>query len=332
MTSEAECAAVGTCSTPSDATAENACGKCSDSSAKVSDACAAVSATWTAGAFTKTGVWELSAADGGPWTGEYHHTDHIHSVSPNANYECFDKDVGDHIGRCSNSADTPSGVECAELYADADTFEEDSCNKTLLCTWTAAPVSPAVKPAHPQAVALEGYSYMSGACRSTSIANKADPNAVTGQDRPPYMYVKNTDFPQLPSPYSLADLKVLCDTINTDHLADPATNPASCLGFHSGPWVSIFGPHMNEAGPHLTGTWVGSAGQEGTTTLETTKPNHQYICYMLEEPPTARWPSCEFPDVSFMSSTVAKASPPRRRSPAWAATRTRPAMLVAPPC
>ena len=309
-TTPAECAAVGTCTAPSDATTEDACGTCSETSAKTSDACTAVLGTWTAGSFTNTGVWELSDADGGAWTGDYHHTDHIHTITPTANFECFDKDATDHIGRCGNSADTPDGVDCAALFAAEDTFEADSCRTASSskasttapekCTWTPAQTAPVVKPAHPQAVAIEGYSFMSGACRSTSIANKADPNAVMGQDRPPYMYIQNHNFPSLPSAYSLTDLAAQCDTINTNHLKDPVTNPASCLGFHSGPTVSIFGPHMNENGPHLTGDWVGDAGNAVTTTLETTQANHQYICYMHDEPPTARWPSCEFPDVSFM--------------------------------
>jgi len=94
------------------------------------------------------------------------------------------------------------------------------------------------------------------------------------------MYAKNTAFPSLPSPFSLTELARMCDDLNAKHKADPVTNPASCLGFHSGPWVSIFGPGMNEEGPHLTAPWKGDMGNPGTRHLTGTKPNHQYLCYI----------------------------------------------------
>ena len=56
-----------------------------------------------------------------------------------------------------------------------------------------------------------------------------------------------------------------------------------CIGFHSGPWMSLFGVGMDQAGNHggtMPDGWVGSVGDPNTTSLSTTKPNHQYICYI----------------------------------------------------
>ena len=74
----------------------------------------------------------------------------------------------------------------------------------------------------------------------------------------------------------------LCDDLNTLHAADPTTNPATCLGFHSGPWVSIFGLNIDQPGPHLPeGTeWLTWDEGSGTIDLTGTKPNHQYVCYI----------------------------------------------------
>ena len=74
----------------------------------------------------------------------------------------------------------------------------------------------------------------------------------------------------------------LCDNLNTLHAADPITNPATCLGFHSGPWVSIFGLNIDQPGPHLPeGTeWLTWDEGSGTIDLTGTKPNHQYVCYI----------------------------------------------------
>ena len=74
----------------------------------------------------------------------------------------------------------------------------------------------------------------------------------------------------------------LCDDLNTLHAADPTTNPATCLGFHSGPWVSVFGLNIDQPGPHLPeGTeWVAWDEGSGTIDLTGTRPNHQYVCYI----------------------------------------------------
>jgi len=77
-------------------------------------------------------------------------------------------------------------------------------------------------------------------------------------------------------------LVTLCDDLNTLHAADPTTNPATCLGFHSGPWVSVFGLNIDQPGPHLPeGTeWLTWDEGSGTIDLTGTKPNHQYVCYI----------------------------------------------------
>jgi hypothetical protein len=269
QTSPTSCTAVGSCNDPSDASSEIYCGSCSDTDAVRSDSCSSMSATWTAATWTGSGVWE--EPEGG-WTAEYFTTDHIHAVSSNTNWACYDKDIGDHVGRCTDGSDTPSDTDCVSTFQGADTFEEASCPTAAPenCVWTAAPTEAAEKPAHPDYSdhEVEGYTGHSGACRSTSAANKADADATKGQDRPPYAYKKNADFPTFPTDTSPAELAALCDSID------------GCLGFHSGPWMSLFGVGMDETPPD--DTWVGSAGQEDTTTLETTKPNHQYICYIKD--------------------------------------------------
>ena len=74
----------------------------------------------------------------------------------------------------------------------------------------------------------------------------------------------------------------LCDDLNTLHAADPITNPATCLGFHSGPWVSVFGLNIDQPGPHLPeGTeWLTWDEGSGTIDLTGTKPNPQFVCYI----------------------------------------------------
>ena len=61
LTFKEVCVALGTCA--SGAATELECGTCSDSSATKSNACATVSGTWTADAWTPTGIWELSAEE-----------------------------------------------------------------------------------------------------------------------------------------------------------------------------------------------------------------------------------------------------------------------------
>lgn len=269
MTSPTTCMAVGTCTAPAAATSEDACGTCSDSSAVEKNACTSIKGTWTAGTWTTTGVWDEAAADGAAWTVEFMHTDHVHAVAPNANYVCYDKDVTDHVGKCSGAA------TCATDFAAADTFEKDSCPDG--CTWSAAPSSPSVKQPHPATDSIGGYKAVSGACRGTSSINAAKDPPVLNQDRPNYAYKKNADFPSFPTGTSPKDLAAACDKID------------GCVGFHSGPWMSLFGPGINETDPVPTNVpegYIGAAGQGGilgTTTLNFTKPNPQYICFIKQE-------------------------------------------------
>ena len=94
---------------------------------------------------------------------------------------CWDKDVTDHVGKCSGTA--TDGTNCETEFQAGNTYEEDSCKDG--CTWTPAPTSPTVKPSHPAVDMIDGYNGQSGACRSTSPANKADSSATPMQDRPP---------------------------------------------------------------------------------------------------------------------------------------------------
>jgi hypothetical protein len=180
------------------------------------------------------------------------------------------------VGKCSNGADTPAGTDCAADFAVADTFSADDC--TAGCVWTPAPVAPTMKPTHPIVASFPGYSHLSGACRSTSPDRLFDESEKM-TERPPYIYrEKNTDFPAFPEGTSPSELITLCEEINNLNAADPATNPASCLGFHSGPYVSIFGPNIGKWDPE--GPWKFWDEGSGAIDLTGTKPNHQYVCYI----------------------------------------------------
>ena len=100
--------------------------------------------------------------------GDSYHTDHVHGFTNNSEYECYDRDVTDHVGKCSDGADTPAGTDCAAKFIAADSFEADGCPTAAPdnCTWTKAPVAPNPKPPHPAAASFDGYSHLSGACRS----------------------------------------------------------------------------------------------------------------------------------------------------------------------
>jgi hypothetical protein len=93
---------------------------------------------------------------------------------------------------------------------------------------------------------------------------------------------RNTEFPSFPDWANPTALIALCDNLNTLHAADAATNPATCLGFHSGPWVSVFGLNIDQPGPHLPegNLWKPWDEGSGTIDLTGTKPNHQYVCYI----------------------------------------------------
>ena len=88
--------------------------------------------------------------------GDFHHTDHVHGFTPGSEYECYDRDVTDHVGKCSDGADTPAGTDCAAKFIAADSFEADGCPTAAPdnCTWTKAPVAPNPKPPHPAAASL----------------------------------------------------------------------------------------------------------------------------------------------------------------------------------
>ena len=125
--------------------------------------------------------------------GDFHHTDHVHGVTPNSEYECYDRDVTDHVGKCSDKADTPAGTDCAATFMAADSYEEAGCPTAAPdnCVWTPAPTAPNPKPPHPTAASFDGYSHLSGACRSTPPDRLFDESPkMTG--RPAYIYRKRS--------------------------------------------------------------------------------------------------------------------------------------------
>ena len=49
--------------------------------------------------------------------------------------------------------------------------------------------------------------------------------------------------------------------------------------------MSLFGSKINEDGPHMEEGWSAWDEGSGTLTLEGTKPNHQYFCFINMAPP-----------------------------------------------
>ena len=120
QTTQTACTAVGTCTAAgAGATTQDACGTCSNTGATKSSSCTAIGGTWTAGTWTTTGVWETPEA---PWTGEFYHTTHVHAVAANANWVCYDKNLGDHVGTCLNGGGSGDATNCAATYLGASTF------------------------------------------------------------------------------------------------------------------------------------------------------------------------------------------------------------------
>ena len=125
--------------------------------------------------------------------GEFHHTDHVHGITSNSEFECYDRDVTDHVGKCSDGADTPAGTDCAATFMAADSYEEAGCPTAAPdnCVWTPAPKAPNPRPPHPTAASFDGYSHLSGACRSTPPDRLFDESEkMTG--RPAYIYRKRS--------------------------------------------------------------------------------------------------------------------------------------------
>ena len=93
---------------------------------------------------------------------------------------------------------------------------------------------------------------------------------------------RNTEFPSFPDWANPTALATFCDDLNTLHAADPTTNPATCLAFHSGPWVSVFGLNIDQPGPHLPEGTLWQTWDEGSGTIDITgtRPNHQFVCYI----------------------------------------------------
>lgn len=93
---------------------------------------------------------------------------------------------------------------------------------------------------------------------------------------------RNTEFPSFPDWANPTALATFCDDLNTLHAADPTTNPATCLAFHSGPWVSVFGLNIDQPGPHLPEGTLWQTWDEGSGTIDITgtRPNHAYVCYI----------------------------------------------------
>ena len=145
--SPTDCLAVGTCASPSAAGSENECGTCSDVSAVKKDACASVNGVWTAGQWTKTGVWETPE---GGYTGDFYHTDHIHSIAANANY------VYDGKTRCNEALTCdPSAQTGALLTSQVNITEHEQNDRGREAKCSAVPELDNARTRHTSAAAAQ---------------------------------------------------------------------------------------------------------------------------------------------------------------------------------
>jgi len=100
--------------------------------------------TWTAGTWT-AGTW-TEPADG--WEGASYVTTHINYVSSVAGYDCYDKDLTDHLPSCAGTADDTTTCQSRfEMEVEGDETvaaltEEDCTAGGVNCVFTAAPKKP----------------------------------------------------------------------------------------------------------------------------------------------------------------------------------------------
>jgi len=100
--------------------------------------------TWTAGTWT-AGTW-TEPADG--WEGASYISTHINFVSSVAGYDCYDKDLTDHLPSCAGTADDTTTCQSRfEMEVEGDETvaaltEEDCTSGGVNCVFTAAPKKP----------------------------------------------------------------------------------------------------------------------------------------------------------------------------------------------
>merc|ERR1712032_1303936 len=182
-----------------------------------------------------------------PWDFDYQPSTIVVGVTlSSAGYQCWDVDPTDHHATCTAGTDTSGACEGAFSGKAEEDMKADACPEN--CTFTAAVTSPAVpKTPHVPAVGFEGFEIWSGACRGP------------GGEKVNGKYVRA--FPREDGDMTEGDCMRECCA------------HSACVGYHHGPWCSIFGPGIDKT---AAGDWGGDSHPE--TTIVATKPNVQYIC------------------------------------------------------
>ena len=210
---------------------------------------------------------------------------------PPAGYTCYDIDTDDHAEQChgsdSDASATKPESECHHAFNEADTFDASACPDG--CVFHASPVMARVIVPHPPDIELRGWlPALSGACRK---ADGTDEGGVAVQLAPNGKYGRTSGA--APTRMTQAECAAAC-------VAEP-----TCVGYHHGAWCSIFGRDVHLT-PNSQGVRSDKEGgfirwgpnvypQEnangdsyfplnGTqiTTIDTTKPNIEYICVRMK--------------------------------------------------
>ena len=257
------CTALGSCSI-SDKTTEDTCGTCSQSTEDSKATCKTVGGTWTDATWTSQGATWNGPDD--PWTGDHHHTTHIHSSTGTAGYSCYDIDIYDHQAQCNGTA-TDSSVNCETNFTQADTFDAADCQPG--CTYTAAPeMQGPPRVPHDPSIVLPGWDIaMTGACRHESGEK------VNGKYSKTAGANGGSDAPRM----------------TQEECAQACEDEPNCIAYAHGAWCVVYGPEidltpcsgLHAVAPHYdvasdTCNW-GSDTHEKTT-VQTNNGNIAYIC------------------------------------------------------
>jgi hypothetical protein len=274
---------------------QSQCGTCSVASAIDSAGCTNAAGTWTDGGWDGPEI---------PFTGDGHLTTHVHAAHTPASgadmdYPCFDHNdfLSDHLAKCTGTGS--SGQDCKTVFdaaddyliascpgaeADAAALEADAAYVAVGCTYTAAPAF-TPKPPHAPDMKFPGWNAaMPGACRSS---------CGPGGESAGYQATCDTEKKIRPGTKWCKNCGANAARMTQHECMMACEVEPSCIGYHSGPWCSVYGPGpelWNTSHPSFgtnipagqTNGWGGSSYPDDTGDIvhgiDATKPNIEYIC------------------------------------------------------
>jgi len=273
--------------------------------------CALQSGEWTDGRWT-AGTWISPVND---WSGDSHLTVHVNYVTSVTGYDCYDKDVSDHLPKCNGYSyaygDCQNMFEIKTWGEEPEDRTEADCTYGLPhCVFVPAPVPPAsIFFAHSPISTTAGWNKPNipfgdalnpdvpialGACRSqgTGIAPPTQKDCFNDQCR-----ASNGEFVG-----TQAGCRQAC-------LDDPS---GTCMGYShaDNSWCALHGPHagieeysihqVNYNGEMWKNIWNARErdvkfcmenvpnNPPGCRLADTAKPNARYMCQTLMTDHT-RW-------------------------------------------